>query len=59
MNQLLENPSGLRFNISHKEITLSGEVNERSVCEALIQLNEGFLIGNDFHEKLAHLSAAL
>lgn len=57
MNQLLENPSGLRFNISHKEITLSGEVNERSVCEALIQLNEGFLIGNDFHEKLAHLSA--
>lgn len=57
MNQMLGNPEHLRFNISHKEIIVSGEVNERTTCEALIHLNEGFLIGNDWQSKLIHLAS--
>lgn len=57
MNQMLGNPEHLRFNISHKEIIVSGEVNERTTCEALIRLNEGFLIGNDWQSKLIHLAS--
>lgn len=57
MNQMLGNPEHLRFNISHKEIIVSGEVNERMTCEALIRLNEGFLIGNDWQSKLIHLAS--
>lgn len=57
LNQMLGNPEHLRFNISHKEIIVSGEVNERTTCEALIRLNEGFLIGNDWQSKLIHLAS--
>lgn len=56
LNQMLFNPEHVRFNISHKEIIISGEVNEKTTCEALIRLNEGFLIGNDWQSKLIHLA---
>lgn len=56
LNQMLCNPEHVRFNISHKEIIISGEVNEKTTCEALIRLNEGFLIGNDWQSKLIHLA---
>lgn len=56
LNQMLGNPEHMRFNISHKEIIISGEVNEKTTCEALIRLNEGFLIGNDWQSKLTHLA---
>lgn len=56
LNQMLSNPEHVRFTISHKEIIVSGDVNALTTCEALIRLNEGFLIGNDFHHKLEHLT---
>lgn len=56
LNQMLCNPEHVRFNISHKEIIISGEVNEKTTCEALIRLNEGFLIGNEWQSKLIHLA---
>lgn len=56
LNQMLCNPEHVRFNISHKEIIISGEVNEKTTCEALIRLNEGFLIGNDWQSKLIPLA---
>lgn len=57
LNQMLEVPCHLKFNMSHGNILLTGDVNEKSICEALIRLNESLLTGSSYRSKMDHLSA--